>query len=67
MSCLAIFDRLVNFPGIGVSVQDMMDSLARVAGKDNLDLLEMLEEENVLKTTLDPWPADFDNKKAISI
>jgi hypothetical protein len=36
---LAKFDRCLNFPGIGVSVQDMMDSLARVGGNDRLALL----------------------------
>jgi nucleoside-diphosphate-sugar epimerase len=63
---LAKFDRSLNFPGIGVSVQDMMDSLARVAGKDKLDLLDM-KAEPALKTILDSWPADFDNQKALEL
>jgi nucleoside-diphosphate-sugar epimerase len=45
---LAKVDRCLNFPGIGVSVQDMMDSLARIGGSDKLDLLEM-EDEPTLK------------------
>jgi hypothetical protein len=49
MNRLAKFDRSVNFPGIGLSVQDIMDSLARGAGKDKLDLPEM-KEEPALKT-----------------
>jgi nucleoside-diphosphate-sugar epimerase len=61
---LAKFDRCLNFPGIGVSVQDMMDSLARVGGSDKLDLLEMQNEPN-LKKILYSWPADFDNTKAL--
>jgi len=63
---LAKFDRSLNFPGIGVSVQDMMDSLARVGGKDKLALLEM-KEEPTLKKILDSWPALFDNKKALDL
>jgi nucleoside-diphosphate-sugar epimerase len=63
---LAKFDRCLNFPGIGVSVQDMMDSLARIGGGDKLDLLEM-EDEPTLKKILYSWPADFDNTKALEL
>ncbi|PVI02308.1 nucleoside-diphosphate-sugar epimerase [Periconia macrospinosa] len=59
-------ERSLNFPGIGVSLQDMRDSLERVAGKDKLDLLEEKEEES-LKKILYSWPADFDNSKAIKL
>jgi nucleoside-diphosphate-sugar epimerase len=60
------FDRSLNHPGIGVSVQDMMDSLARVGGKDKLDLLEEKLEPS-LKKILYSWPADFDNTKALDL
>ncbi|CAO2654701.1 Nn.00g114340.m01.CDS01 [Neocucurbitaria sp. VM-36] len=63
---LARSDRSLNFPGIGVSVQDMMYSLAKVGGEDKLDLLEM-KEEPTLKKILDSWPADFDNRKALDL
>jgi nucleoside-diphosphate-sugar epimerase len=63
---LAKVDRSLNFPGIGVSVQDMMDSLARVGGKDKLDLLEM-KDEPALKKILYSWPADFNNTKALEL
>jgi nucleoside-diphosphate-sugar epimerase len=63
---LAKFDRSLNFPGIGVSVQDMMDSLERVGGKDKLELLEF-REELALKKILDSWPALFDNRKALEL
>ncbi|KAF2255082.1 nucleoside-diphosphate-sugar epimerase [Trematosphaeria pertusa] len=63
---LAKFDRSLNVPGIGVSIQDMMDSLARVGGKDKLDLLEQ-KEEPTLKKILYSWPADFDNTKALEL
>jgi nucleoside-diphosphate-sugar epimerase len=63
---LAKFDRCLNFPGIGVSVQDMMDSLARVGGSNKLDLLDM-KDEPLLKKILYSWPADFDNTKALEL
>lgn len=63
---LAKFDRAINFPGIGVSIQDMMDSLERVGGKDKLALLEMKEQED-LKKILESWPAEFDNTKALEL
>jgi nucleoside-diphosphate-sugar epimerase len=65
-SRLAKFDRVLNFPGIGVSIQNMMDSLARVGGKDKLALLEMKEEKE-LKRILESWPAEFDNSKALGL
>ena len=63
---LAKFDRCLNFPGIGVSVQDMMDSLAKVGGSDKLDLLEM-KDEPTCKKILYSWPAEFDNTKALDL
>jgi nucleoside-diphosphate-sugar epimerase len=63
---LPIFDRSVNHPGIGVSLQDMMDSLAKVGGKDKLELLECKDEET-LKKILYSWPAQFDNEKALAL
>lgn len=66
LSRLPKFDRSLNHPGIGVSVQDMMDSLARVGGKDKLELLEE-KEEPTLKKILYSWPAEFDNTKALEL
>lgn len=60
------FDRALNFPGIGVSLQDMIDSLARVGGKDKLALLE-LKDEPTLKKILYSWPGEFDNRKALDL
>ncbi|KAF2107389.1 nucleoside-diphosphate-sugar epimerase [Lophiotrema nucula] len=63
---LPSYDRSLNHPGIGVSIQDMMDSLARVGGSDKLELLEE-KDESALKKILDSWPADFDNTKALKL
>lgn len=59
-------ERSLNHPGIGVSLQDMRDSLERVGGKDKLELLEE-SEEPTLKKILYSWPAEFDNKKALDL
>lgn len=63
---LADYDRVVNLPGMGVSIQDMMDSLARVGGEDKL---QFLVEEDVpgLKAILYSWPTRFDNSKALGL
>ncbi|KIV82665.1 hypothetical protein PV11_04759 [Exophiala sideris] len=60
------YNKTLNVPGIGVSVQDMMDSLARVGGQDKLAYLRE-QEEPKLKTILYSWPVEFDNTKALSL
>ncbi|KAF2794113.1 nucleoside-diphosphate-sugar epimerase [Melanomma pulvis-pyrius CBS 109.77] len=63
---LPAYNRSINHPGIGVSIQDMMDSLARVGGKELLDLLEETESPG-LKKILYSWPGEFDNAKALAL
>lgn len=60
------WDRVVNLPGIGVTVQDMMDSLARVGGEDKLKLLSE-EDDDSLKPILYSWPTLFDNKRGLGL
>jgi nucleoside-diphosphate-sugar epimerase len=58
--------RVVNMPGIGVSVQDMMDALAKVAGKEKLELLK--EETDVdMERILRSWGTEFDNSLAYGL
>jgi nucleoside-diphosphate-sugar epimerase len=58
--------RVVNMPGIGVTVQDMMDALAKVAGKEKLGLLK--EETDVdMERILRSWGTEFDNKLAYKL
>lgn len=59
-------DRVLNLPGIGVTVQDMMDSLERVGGRDMLELLSE-KEDPALKPILLSWPTSFDNSKTLSL
>ncbi|KXJ88469.1 nucleoside-diphosphate-sugar epimerase [Microdochium bolleyi] len=63
---LPAYDRALNLPGIGVNVQDMMDSLARVGGEDKLRFVKE-EEDPVLRPILDSWPAVFDNTKTLAM
>lgn len=47
------------FPGISVTVQDLMDALAKYGGEEKLSLLK--EETNpVFERILRSWPEDFD-------
>ncbi|KUJ19236.1 putative nucleoside-diphosphate-sugar epimerase [Mollisia scopiformis] len=58
--------RLVNMPGIGVSVQDMMDALAKVCGEEKLGLLR--EETDVeMERILRSWGTEFDNSLAYKL
>lgn len=63
---LPAHDRVLCMPGIGVTVQDMMDSLARVGGEDKLALLSEVEDPPT-KTILYSWPGVFDNAKALAL
>ncbi|VUC36203.1 unnamed protein product [Clonostachys rosea] len=60
------YDRVVNLPGIGVTVQDMMDSLARVGGEDKLKYLSE-KEDPLVKPILYSWPTTFDNAKGFKL
>ncbi|KAK3386652.1 hypothetical protein B0H63DRAFT_139397 [Podospora didyma] len=51
--------RHINFPGISLSVQDLMDSLAKHGGEDKLKLLRE-ETDPVQERILRSWPQDFD-------
>jgi nucleoside-diphosphate-sugar epimerase len=58
--------RVVNMPGIGVTVQDMMDALAKVGGEDKLGLLK--EETDVAtERILRSWGTKFDNSLAYKL
>ncbi|KAG0647772.1 D-erythronate dehydrogenase [Hyphodiscus hymeniophilus] len=58
--------RVVNMPGIGVTVQEMMDALASVAGNDKLELLKE-ERDPDMERILRSWGTDFDNKLAYNL
>lgn len=63
---LTDYDRVICMPGIGVTVQDMMNSLAKVGGEDKLALLSE-KEDPPMKKILYSWPAVFDNEKGLKL
>jgi nucleoside-diphosphate-sugar epimerase len=58
--------RVVNIPGIGVSIQEMMDALVRVAGEEKLRFLKE-ETDPVTERILRSWGVEFDNSLAYDI
>lgn len=63
---LPLHIRQINVPGISVSVQEMMDALERVGGKDKLAFIKE-KEDPALKAILLSWPTRFDNSLAYSL
>lgn len=60
------YDRVVNLPGMRVTVQDMIESLERVGGKDKLQYLKE-EEDEATKAILYSWPAGMDYTKGLGL
>ncbi|KAF4636077.1 hypothetical protein G7Y89_g2008 [Cudoniella acicularis] len=58
--------RAINMPGIGVTVQEMMDALAKVGGEDKLKLLREETDEG-MERILRSWGTEFDNKLAYGL
>jgi len=58
--------RRINLPGIGVTIQEIMDALAKVGGND---LLNFLKEENDtdLIPILKSWPTKVDTTEALKL
>jgi nucleoside-diphosphate-sugar epimerase len=61
---LAPHIRTINMPGICVTIQDMMDALEKVGGKEKLSLVKE-KSDPALLPILHSWPARFDNQQAI--
>ncbi|EEA27417.1 hypothetical protein TMatcc_004292 [Talaromyces marneffei ATCC 18224] len=64
--CVPPHIRQINVPGICVTIQDMMDALEKVGGKDKLALLKE-KEDPVIKKIVHSWPTRFDNSQAIKL
>lgn len=65
-SSLARHRRVVLVPGFAVTIQDMLDALVEVGGRDKLALVE-LEEDASLKPLFDSWPEEYDNSFGLSL
>jgi nucleoside-diphosphate-sugar epimerase len=55
--------RCVNLPGISVSVQDMVDALARVAGAKTVERIRW-QPDPVVERIVGGWPAAWDTGRA---
>ncbi|KAH8892130.1 nucleoside-diphosphate-sugar epimerase [Thozetella sp. PMI_491] len=60
------YNRVINHPGISVTIQDMLDSLARVGGEDKLQYVRE-EEDPKLSPILYSWAAEYNSKKALAL
>ena len=58
--------RQINVPGVSVSIQEMMDALEKIGGKEKLGLIKE-REDPTLKAILLSWPTRFDNSQALSL
>ena len=58
--------RQINMPGICVTVQEMMDALEKVGGRDKLSFLQE-KSDPALLPILKSWPTRFDNSQAFSL
>lgn len=58
--------RTINLPGITVTVQEMIDALAAVAGKDTTKLIQYQLDENISRIVAS-WPSRFDVSQAIAL
>lgn len=58
--------RTVNLPGMTVTVQEMLDGLVEVAGKDKLKYI-VEQKDPVLEKIVTSWPARFDTSRAESL
>ena len=58
--------RHVNLPGVSASVQDMLDALEKVGGKESLKLVTE-KADPALEPILRSWPTKFDVTRALSL
>jgi nucleoside-diphosphate-sugar epimerase len=59
--------RQVNFPGITVTVREMLGALKEVGGEKALSLVKREEASKEIKALLDSWPVTFDISRALSL
>ncbi|CZT13925.1 probable nucleoside-diphosphate-sugar epimerases [Rhynchosporium agropyri] len=58
--------REINMPGMRVTIQEMMDALVKVAGKDALSLIKE-KEDPVTEAIVRGWADQFDTKHAYAL
>jgi hypothetical protein len=55
--------RFLSIDGLSVTVQQMVDALAQVAGADVVSLIQW-KEDPLIKRIVNSWPGDFEAKRA---
>ena len=65
--CMTPHARQVNFPGITVTVKDMLDALREVGGEEALKLVKREKPTQEIKDMLDSWPIRFNIQKALDM
>jgi nucleoside-diphosphate-sugar epimerase len=60
------YSRIVNLPGVTVTVQEILDGLKEVGGEKALE--QVIEKPDpAVQQIVGSWPAIFDIKKALSM
>lgn len=58
--------RTVNLPGIGVTVQQMIDSLERITDKATVDRIQFKPDPSIDRI-VSSWPGELDNTRALQL
>jgi D-erythronate 2-dehydrogenase len=58
--------RIVNLPGLSVSVQQMIDALAKVAGPETIQHIQYQRDEAISRIVAS-WPSQFDISRALAL
>ena len=58
--------RVVNLPGISVTVQEMLYSLSRATNDETLGLIQF-KEDPAINRIVSSWPGTLDNRKALQL
>jgi len=59
-------DRVLQMPGISLTVQEMIDALERVAGKEVVQLIQH-KSDPFICSIVDNWPTNFEAKRALAL
>ncbi|MGT3178594.1 D-erythronate dehydrogenase [Yersinia enterocolitica] len=51
--------RVINLPGLSVSVQQMIDALRRIAGTEVVDLIKV-QQDPLIEKIVNSWPGNFE-------
>ena len=58
--------RTLNLPGIGVTVQDMLDALKKIAGEETLARIQF-KPDPAIDTIVSSWPGKLSNTRALQL